>query len=138
MGKLVIGREQAAVAQENDADGAQGRRRGDKKHNHDLIAHSLKWRDAGEKLSCHHSGQIDNPDDLNFQLCVNGEVRQNSNTRHLIFSCRKLIAYASKFYTLYPGDIIMTGTPQGVGPLEVGDLLECCFDVIGRMEVEVQ
>ena len=82
--------------------------------------------------------EIDNPDDLNFQLCVNGEVRQNSNTRHLIFSCRKLIAYASKFYTLYPGDIIMTGTPQGVGPLEVGDLLECYFDVIGRMEVEVQ
>ena len=67
--------------------------------------------------------EIDNPDDLNFHLTVNNEIRQDSNTKFLIFDCRKLIEYASRFYTLYPGDIIMTGTPQGVGPLKPGDRL---------------
>ncbi|HCH56836.1 MAG TPA: FAA hydrolase family protein, partial [Rhodospirillaceae bacterium] len=55
--------------------------------------------------------EIENPDDLNFRLTVNGEIRQDSNTKCLIVDCRKLIEYASRFYTLYPGDIIMTGTP---------------------------
>jgi 2-keto-4-pentenoate hydratase/2-oxohepta-3-ene-1,7-dioic acid hydratase in catechol pathway len=82
--------------------------------------------------------EIENPDDLNFRIKVNGETRQDSNTKHLIFDCRKLIEYASKFYTLYPGDVIMTGTPQGVGPLEPGDTLVCEADIIGRMEVEVR
>jgi len=82
--------------------------------------------------------EIDDPDDLDFRLTVNGEVRQESNTKFLIFSCRKLIEYASRFYTLYPGDILMTGTPQGVGPLEPGDRLECQVDIIGRMQVDVR
>ncbi|RPG00624.1 MAG: FAA hydrolase family protein [Rhodospirillaceae bacterium] len=82
--------------------------------------------------------EIGDPDDLNFRLLVNGEMRQESNTRFLIFGCRKLIEYASRFYTLYPGDIIMTGTPQGVGPLEPGDTLECQVDVIGKMQVNVR
>lgn len=82
--------------------------------------------------------EIENPDDLNFRISVNGEVRQESNTKYLIFDCRKLIEYASRFYTLYPGDVIMTGTPQGVGPLEPGDKLFCEADIIGRMEVEVR
>ena len=82
--------------------------------------------------------EIGNPDDLDFSISVNGEVRQNSNTKYLIFNCRKLIEYASKFYTLYPGDILMTGTPQGVGPIEPGDRLVCKVDIIGQMEVEVR
>jgi 2,4-diketo-3-deoxy-L-fuconate hydrolase len=82
--------------------------------------------------------EIENPDNLNFRLTVNDEVRQDSNTKFLISDCRKLIEYASRFYTLYPGDIIMTGTPRGVGPLEPGDRLTCEFEIIGRMEVDVQ
>ncbi len=82
--------------------------------------------------------EIPDPDNLDFRILVNGEMRQDSNTRFLIFGCRKLIAYASRFYTLYPGDIIMTGTPQGVGPLAAGDHLQCEADVIGRMEVAVR
>ena len=82
--------------------------------------------------------EIENPDDLNFRISVNGEVRQESNTKFLIFDCRRLIEYASTFYTLYPGDVIMTGTPQGVGPLEPGDRLVCEADIIGHMEVEVR
>ena len=82
--------------------------------------------------------EIENPDDLNFHLTVNDEIRQDSNTKFLIFDCRKLIEYASRFYTLYPGDIIMTGTPQGVGPLKPGDRLICEVDIIGRMEIDVR
>ena len=82
--------------------------------------------------------EVEDPEDLDFRLLVNGEVRQASNTKYLIFGCRKLIAYASSFYTLYPGDIIMTGTPQGVGPLKSGDRIECHVDIIGRMDVEVR
>jgi 2-keto-4-pentenoate hydratase/2-oxohepta-3-ene-1,7-dioic acid hydratase in catechol pathway len=82
--------------------------------------------------------EIDDPDDLDFSLSVNGEVRQDSNTKNLIFDCRKLIEYASRFYTLYPGDILMTGTPEGVGPIEPGDHLVCQVDIIGKMELEVR
>ena len=82
--------------------------------------------------------EIENPDDLNFHLTVNDEIRQDSNTKFLIFDCRKLIEYASRFYTLYPGDIIMTGTPQGMGPLRPGDRLICEVDIIGRMEIDVR
>jgi 2-keto-4-pentenoate hydratase/2-oxohepta-3-ene-1,7-dioic acid hydratase in catechol pathway len=81
--------------------------------------------------------EISDPDDLNFQITVNDEIRQQSNTKHLIFDCRKLIEYASKFYTLYPGDIIMTGTPEGVGPINPGDRIVCQMDIIGKMELEV-
>lgn len=82
--------------------------------------------------------EIDDPDDLDFRLTVNGEVRQDSNTKNLIFDCRKLIEYASRFYTLYPGDILMTGTPEGVGPIEPGDRVVCQMDVIGKMELDVR
>lgn len=82
--------------------------------------------------------EIENPDDLSFRIRVNGELRQESNTSQLIFDCRRLIEYASSFYTLYPGDIIMTGTPEGVGPVEPGDRLECECDIIGRMDVEIR
>ena len=84
------------------------------------------------------AGEIGDPDDLGFRLAINGQTRQESNTRHLVFGCRRLIEYASRFYTLYPGDVLMTGTPAGVGPLEHGDRIVCEVDVIGRMEVEVR
>ena len=82
--------------------------------------------------------EIGDPDDLDFSLRVNGEVRQASNTGSMIYGCRELIEYASRFYTLYPGDVIMTGTPEPVGPLKAGDRLVCEAEIIGRMEVEVR
>ena len=54
-------------------------------------------------------------DNLNISLTINGEVMQSSNTSDLIFSCRELVSFLSKCMTLYPGSIIMTGTPSGVG-----------------------
>ncbi len=64
--------------------------------------------------------EIPDPDALPISLDVNGEVRQNSNTSQLIYNCRRLIEFASEFYTLYPGDLLYTGTPDGVEPGEAG------------------
>ena len=74
---------------------------------------------------------------LDFELKVNGQSRQSSNTRHLIWGVQKLIAYASKAYTLYPGDIIMTGTPEGVAPVIGGDTMHAWIEGIGEMTVAV-
>lgn len=82
--------------------------------------------------------EISDPGNLDFHLKVNGELRQSSNTRHLIFDISKLIAYASAAFTLHPGDIIMTGTPEGVGPVAPGDLLAVWIDRIGSMEVAIR
>jgi 2-keto-4-pentenoate hydratase/2-oxohepta-3-ene-1,7-dioic acid hydratase in catechol pathway len=75
---------------------------------------------------------------LELALSVNGEIRQHSNTRQLIFGIRKLIAYASKAYTLHPGDIIMTGTPDGVAPVVPGDTIHARIEGIGDMDVRVR
>jgi len=58
--------------------------------------------------------EIENPNALQLTTTVNGEVRQNSNTSDMIFSCEELISYISNYMTLKPGDLIMTGTPEGV------------------------
>ena len=82
--------------------------------------------------------EIADPDKLNFSIHVGDLERQNSNTDKLIFDCRKLIEYGSQFYTLYPGDVIMTGTPEGVGPVEPGDVMHCYCEGIGKMDVPVR
>ena len=82
--------------------------------------------------------EIDEPGNLDFELSVNGETRQKSNTSHLIYDIPRLIEYAASFYTLHPGDIIMTGTPAGVGPVTDGDVMVVEFERIGRMEVGVR
>jgi len=64
------------------------------------------------------------PRELNIQLFQNGQLRQNSNTSELIFDCHKLVSFVSTNMTLLPGDIILTGTPSGVGPIASGDRLE--------------
>src|SRR5262249_6046309 len=58
--------------------------------------------------------QIPDPNALKIECRVNGEVRQSSNTSDMIFNCRQIVAYASKYMTLLPGDVIFTGTPEGV------------------------
>ncbi|UZR94650.1 fumarylacetoacetate hydrolase family protein [Chondrinema litorale] len=62
--------------------------------------------------------------DLNFSLKVNDEVKQQGNTKLMLFSFDEIIVYISKFITLKQGDIIFTGTPEGVGPVQIGDTLE--------------
>lgn len=81
---------------------------------------------------------------LNLRTWVNGELRQNSNTSDLVFSIAQLIAYLSRLVTLEPGDIIATGTPEGVGAsmdpprfLKPGDVVECEIEGIGRLRNEI-
>lgn len=64
------------------------------------------------------------PTKLNIQLFQNGQLRQNSNTRELIFKPAEIVSFISNHMTLLPGDVILTGTPSGVGPIQSGDKLE--------------
>lgn len=82
--------------------------------------------------------EILDPDALDLEIRVNGDVRQSSNTRRLIIGTRELIAWASRWYTLYPGDVLMTGTPEGVGPVQAGDVLTASIERIGTMTTYVR
>ena len=64
------------------------------------------------------------PHDLTIQQFQNGQLRQNSSTSQLIFNCYQLVSFISTNLTLLPGDVILTGTPSGVGPIQSGDRLE--------------
>ena len=81
--------------------------------------------------------EIPDPGHLKFSLSVNGEVRQASNTEFMIMSIERQISWASRFYTLYPGDIIMTGTCEGVSRVMPGDVMHCEIEKIGAMDVPV-
>ncbi len=65
-----------------------------------------------------------NPADLTIELHLNGEVRQSSNTANMAFSPAELLSFVSRIMTFYPGDVIMTGTPSGVGEMHPGDEVE--------------
>ena len=73
------------------------------------------------------------PAEVLVQSRLNGEPRQHERTRSLIFSVPFLISYISRVMTLYPGDVIMTGTPKGVGPLTAGDVIEIEVSGIGTL-----
>jgi 2,4-diketo-3-deoxy-L-fuconate hydrolase len=82
--------------------------------------------------------EIPDPDNLQLQLGVNNELRQNANTRDMVYSIRRLIEFSSAFYTLHPGDVIFTGTPEGVSPIKPGDTLIAEIEKVGRMETKVR
>ena len=71
------------------------------------------------------------PGNLRITARVNGEIRQHSNTNQMLFPVEELVAFVSKVMTLTPGDVILTGTPSGVGPLEVGDEISIEIEGIG-------
>ena len=82
--------------------------------------------------------EIPDPTNLNLHLDVNGERRQDGNTRQMIRDVAALIEYASSFYTLYPGDIFLSGTTPGVGPMRPGDELVASVEKVGTMRVTVR
>src|SRR2546426_8446075 len=82
--------------------------------------------------------EISNPGELTLNITVNGEERQNSNTKYMILAVPQLIEFASAFYSLNPGDVILTGTPEGVSPIQPGDTIVATIDKIGTMEVKVR
>lgn len=73
------------------------------------------------------------PDDLEISTYLNGERKQHSSTKNLLFGVPKLVSFISKVMTLLPGDIISTGTPSGVGPMKQGDKVEVEIEGVGRL-----
>jgi 2-keto-4-pentenoate hydratase/2-oxohepta-3-ene-1,7-dioic acid hydratase in catechol pathway len=68
---------------------------------------------------------------------VNGAVRQQGNTRDFIFTLDEMIRYIAQAMTLFPGDLISTGTPEGVGPLVAGDVVEVSVEGVGTLRNSV-
>jgi 2-keto-4-pentenoate hydratase/2-oxohepta-3-ene-1,7-dioic acid hydratase in catechol pathway len=75
-----------------------------------------------------------NPHDLRITCRVNGRIRQLESTRDMVFSIGQLISFISGIMTLYPGDVLLTGTPAGVGKLESGDTVQVEIEGIGILE----
>lgn len=82
--------------------------------------------------------EVEDPQNLNIRLEVNGDVRQDGHTGDMIFPVAELIAYASTIFTLMPGDLLFTGTPEGVGPVQPGDRLVARVDGMPALEVGVR
>jgi 2-keto-4-pentenoate hydratase/2-oxohepta-3-ene-1,7-dioic acid hydratase in catechol pathway len=80
---------------------------------------------------------IEDPHHLNLQLKINGEIRQDSNTKFMIFKIPEILVFLSKFITLVPGDIVATGTPSGVGPVQIGDIIDASIEKIGKITHKV-
>jgi 2-keto-4-pentenoate hydratase/2-oxohepta-3-ene-1,7-dioic acid hydratase in catechol pathway len=138
---LVIGRECSDVSEERALDYVAGyaigldmtvRGREDRSFRKSIDSYSVlgPWLVTPDEFG--------NPNDVDFFLTVDGEPRQRSNTKNLIFNVHKLIAWASRWYTLYPGDVLYTGTPEGVGPVEPGGTIHAHIDRIGDMHVKVR
>jgi 2-keto-4-pentenoate hydratase/2-oxohepta-3-ene-1,7-dioic acid hydratase in catechol pathway len=83
------------------------------------------------------SDEVGDPSALDLKLWVNSELRQHANTRDLLVDVPGMIAMASSVATLYPGDVIASGTPAGVGPIKCGDCVTIEIERVGRMSVAV-
>ena len=77
---------------------------------------------------------IGDPQNLHIQTRLNGRVVQDSNTRHMLFDIPRIIAFIARNFTMEPGDIIITGTPAGVGPIQPGDVVEVEIEKIGVLK----
>ena len=81
--------------------------------------------------------EVGDPNNLDLSIAVNGEVKQSSNTEYLVYDVERLIEFGSAMYTLYPGDIIMTGTPAGVSPVRPGDTLHAYVEGVGEADIKI-
>ncbi len=80
---------------------------------------------------------VPDPHNLDIRLSVNETVRQHANTREMIFQIDAVIAYLSTIFTIEPGDLIYTGTPEGIGPVHSGDVLRAEIESIGSLTMSV-
>ncbi|MEO7802919.1 MAG: fumarylacetoacetate hydrolase family protein [Actinomycetota bacterium] len=108
----------------------------------DLQLQDLQWGrakgfDTSAPLGPWIETEVD-PSDVRLVTRINGQVKQDSRTDQLIFDVPAIIAFVSSYVTLLPGDVIMTGTPSGVGPLSSGDDIEVDIEGIGVLECSVK
>lgn len=137
---IVIGREARMVSKDDALDYVLGYTVG-----LDMTVRGQEWPGFRKSVDTYcvlgpwivTADEIPDPNALDLRLSVNGSERQNSNTRRLILNVQRLIEYASSFYTLYPGDVIMTGTPEGVGPVQPGDVIDAEVERVGRIQVRM-
>jgi len=78
-------------------------------------------------------GSVSDPQDLDLELTVNGEVRQSGNTSNMIFSLPFLVSYVTRYMTMEPGDILITGTPEGVSEIRPGDTVVARISGVGTL-----
>lgn len=109
----------------------------------ELKKKGLPWEIAkGFDTSCPLSdftaaGMVENPQELTVKLTVNEEMRQDGNTSLMIHPVTRIISYMSGIFTLEEGDVILTGTPAGVGPLRSGDTVRASVSGVGALNVTV-
>ena len=82
--------------------------------------------------------EFGDPSDIGLKISVNGETRQDSRTKYLIYDIPRLIEFTTSFYTIEPGDLLYTGTPAGVGPVKAGDVMTAEIERIGTMSITVR
>ena len=118
---IVMGRRAASVSEAEALSYVFGYCNGNDFTARDLQRRSSQWMIGKTCDGCAPIGpylvtadQVPNPNNLHIECTVNGEVRQSSNTSDMVFSCAQLVSYISKLMTMEPGDIIFTGTPEGV------------------------
>lgn len=85
----------------------------------------------------HPASAVGHIQNAGLWLAVNGETRQKSDVSHLIWSVAETVAYLSKFFRLEPGDVIFTGTPEGVGAVKAGDLMKVGIEHLGELTVRI-
>lgn len=108
-----------------------------------LKAKGLPWEIAkGFDTACPLSGfvpaaAVADPHALTLTLAVNGEIRQNGTSSDMIHRIPQIIAHISAIFTLEPGDVILTGTPAGVGRVSAGDVMIAEIDTVGRLTIPV-
>ena len=85
----------------------------------------------------HPVADVGHPDHGAVELKVNGEVRQQGDLNQMIWKVPEMISYLSEYFELAPGDVILSGTPSGVGPVSIGDKMELTIDALGTLTVTV-
>jgi fumarylpyruvate hydrolase len=85
----------------------------------------------------HPASEVGHFKNAGLWLTVNGETKQKSDVSHLIWSVAETVAYLSKFFCLEPGDLIFTGTPEGVGAVQKGDTMKVGVERLGEVTVRV-
>lgn len=134
---VIIGKECFKVSEEKALDYVFGYTCGNDVSDRDIQSKDGQWTRAKSYPTYKPMGpwietELD-PTNLEISSYVNGELKQSSNTKHMIFPVSTVISFLSQFMQLYPGDVIYSGTPKGVSPIKEGDVVEIYIQGIGKL-----
>jgi len=134
---VIVGKECRSIAPQQAADHILGFTCANDVSVRELQKRDGQWtRAKGFDTFCPigpHICQVSDPTQLSLTTLQNGEVRQSSNTNQMIFNVFEVVAFVSRVMTLCAGDVIITGTPAGVGPMRVGDTIEVSIEAVGTL-----